>query len=198
MLEDTVEVPDSRSLLHFEGMHRFSPKELLSYLHVGEHSWLPFTREYQYDEAAAAADAARVEDVYRSFGYRQARVLQVLPVPHPGHPEQVDLLVRIEEGQPTRVTRLDFIWAASVLSEAEQHRVEASATLHEGGPFEIERLNGTLGDLRLELLRQGFPLATSAGSADVHEGARRAEVQLRIVPGPRARIGKIRFEGLWG
>ncbi|MEO6598334.1 MAG: hypothetical protein ABIQ16_00570 [Polyangiaceae bacterium] len=45
--------PEIREV-HFDGMRRFRPKGLLGYLHVGEHSWLPFTREYQYDEAGAA------------------------------------------------------------------------------------------------------------------------------------------------
>src|SRR3954451_4765742 len=86
--------------IRLEGVKRFSKGELLSYLHASEHSVLPFTRVAEYDEAMAGVDARRLEELYQSFGYRQARVTSITPVPHGSDPNRTDLVIRVEEGQP--------------------------------------------------------------------------------------------------
>lgn len=183
--------------VRLSGVQRFSKSELLSYLHTVENSWLPFTRVSQFDEAVAAVDSRRLEELYHSFGYRQARVVSVTAVKHDDDPAEVDVLVRVEEGQATRVSRLDLIFSNSNLTTREELEVRSAASLRLGEPFEVGRLNATIGDLRISLLRLGFPLASVSASADVHEGARRAEVELRIFPGARATIRNIRFDGLY-
>jgi outer membrane protein assembly factor BamA len=110
---------------------------------------------------------------------------------------KVDLLVRVHEGMPTLVTSLVFHWSEdSSVPGPERARVERQALLKQGGPFETPLLNATIGDLRIELLQRGFPLASVQASANVHEGARTAEVKFSVSPGPRASIASIRFEGL--
>ena len=183
--------------VRLSGVKRFSKEQLLGYLHTSENSWLPFTRASQYDEAVAAVDSQRIEELYRAFGYRQARVVSVRSVLHDKGPTEVDLVVHVEEGLPTRVSQLEALFAPSTLTTREELEVRAAASLHVGDPFEVERLNATIGDLRIALMRLGFPLANVSASARVHEGARRAEVELRVVPGQRATVRNVAFEGLY-
>lgn len=180
----------------FEGMKRFSKGEMLRYLHVGESSWVPFTRDFHFDPALVSVDARGIEDVYRAHGYYQARVVSVVPVID-READKATLTIQVQEGEPTMVTSLRFVWAdGAEPDEAERRKVEAQASLKQAGPFEVALLNASIGDLRVELLQRGFPLAAVQASADVHEGATRAEVELYVNPGPRAVISAIRFEGL--
>ncbi len=182
--------------VELQGVKRFSKEQLLSYLHVNETSSLPFSKDYFVDPAFAAVDARRIEEAYHSHGYYQARVLAIEPVVDEDG-ESANVRIRVEEGLPARVTSLQFVWTPdSTLSADERKAVEARASLKKDGPFETVLFEATMGELRTVLLQQGFPLAKVQGSADVHEGARQAEVELRIAPGPHAVIRSVRLEGL--
>jgi len=183
--------------VRLEGVKRFSKQELLAYLHANEHSWSPLAIDSEFDDAVAAVDAQRIEQLYGAFGYRQARVSRLTAVPHDGDSTRVDVVVRVEEGLATRVSRMDIVFVPSSLSAADERDIAAAASLKLSGPFEMERLNASLGDIRVALLNRGFPLASVTSSVDLYEGARRAEVTLHVTPGEAAKIRNISFEGLY-
>ncbi|MDY0061808.1 MAG: BamA/TamA family outer membrane protein [Myxococcota bacterium] len=184
--------------LQLEGVTRFSKGTLTSYLHLGETSWLPLTPDFRLDPALLAADQRRVEELYHAHGYYQARVLGVEQTVDEKR-RKVKLRLRVAEGEPTRVRQVRYVWPAQAsLSPEEQRRVEALATVQQGAVFETARLNVSIGKLRLALTRRGFPLAQVQASAEVHEGARQADAEFRLLPGPLARIGRLHFQGLVG
>ena len=185
-----IEIDDIR----LEGVNRFSKSKLLSHLFAGETSWVPLTPDYPFDEALLAADMRRIEELYKAYGYYQARVtgLQVLRDEH-----EVDLVLTVEEGEPTCVRRLSFEWEPDApLDEAARLAVQKHAALVPDGPFEQPAMNDSIGALRQAMLLRGHPLARVTASAVVREATRLADVVFKLRPGPFARIGTIHFQGL--
>jgi outer membrane translocation and assembly module TamA len=177
------------------GVHHFSHDALLGHLHLGEDSWVPFSPEFPFDEAWLPMNMRRIEALYRSAGFPEARVLGIDV--HPDGDDEVDLTIRVEEGERVRVSALTFDWQdAAEVSPEERKAVEGAAALKPEGGFDVAGLNDSVGSLRQALRGLGHPLARVTTEAEVYEDAHRAEVRLRVTAGPRAVVGAIRFEGL--
>lgn len=183
--------------VRLEGVQRFSKGQLLSHLYAGETTWVPLTPDYPFDEALLVQDARRLAALYRSYGYHGAIVHEVEATPDADAME-VDLRIRVTEGEPTRVSSVRYVWdPTAVIPHEDKHGVINDALgLESGDPFEVAKLNDTLGALRLALLTRGYPLAEVQTDSQVDPGARTAAVRFRIAPGPFARIGAIAVEGL--
>lgn len=180
------------------GATRFSKSELLAHTHIGESRWTPLSPEYHFNPALIAIDAQRIEALYQAHGYHDAQVVLIEARPDDdGDEDEVDVFIEVTEGPVTTVAALRVEWqaAAEVTPERRQALVE-QLTLAQGAPFEVARLNDSLGTLRLQLMVWGHPLARAHGRALINEGARQASVRLVITPGPTAQIGAVRFDGL--
>lgn len=183
--------------IEFVGVERFSAGAIIGHLHIAPHSWLPTADDHRYDPALMAVDVRRIEDLYGAHGYHAARVAGVEVLPDGD--DSVDLRITVVEGQPTVVRSLRFEWATdSTLDPTARPEIERKAAVRVQAPFEVGQFNDTLGTLRLALEAWGYPLARVAGRADVFEDARRADVRVQIDPGPLARVGAIRIDGLVG
>ena len=181
--------------VRFEGVKRFSRDQLMRHLHAGESSWIPFSPDYPFNEAMMAVDAQRIEALYRSYGYHQAEVVEAR-VEELGKGE-VALVFVVREGEPTLVREVEFYWARGApMERVARAAVEASASLKVDEPFEVVRMNDTIGAMRLEMQRRGHPWAQVTSAARVYEGARQAEARFRLDPGPEATVGRVRFVGL--
>lgn len=183
--------------VRFEGAEGLPKSLLLKHLFAGETSWVPFTPNYPHDEALTGSDTRRLVELYRSYGYFQARVDGVEVRPARKGKRKVDLVVRVFEGPQARVRGLAFAWADGAAPDAvARAEVERTARLEIGGPWETRRLSETVGNLRQALLQRGYPTARVSGRADVDEAAGLADVVLDIDPGPFAVVGRVVFEGL--
>jgi len=191
--------------VRFIGAERLGHGRLLRHLHAAHTRWVPMSPDHPYDPAVMAVDARRLVALYRSHGYLQARVIRTEVRPHdrddPDAPltseeRDVDLLFHIHEGKPTKIGRMRIVWSPAA-SKGRRFRaaVEKAAGLKVGGRFSVVGLNGAIGSMRAALLNRGHPLARVSGSAEINAMARRADVLLRVDPGPRARIGRVRFVG---
>lgn len=181
----------------FEGVERFEHDELLDYLYLSETSWVPFSEPSYLSKALVAVDVERIEELYASFGYYDAEVLGIWTVPD--GEDEIDVIVRVEEGRPTRVEKIDVDWEIAPqgqLEPAEKREVAEACRLEVGEPFETERLNRSKSGMRDELRRRGFPEGKVEAEAHVDRSARKARVRITLKPGPRAEIGDIEFKGL--
>lgn len=184
--------------IRFEGNLRFDKARLLSHMHLKEDSWVPLTPDAEFDEALLALDARRLEELYRSYGYFEAVVADIdVVVRQEDH--QVDLTFSLIEGPPTLVEDLSFQWAPdAALPPEERRQVEAVASLQRQQAFDVASFNDSLGSLRLEMQRRGYPLAQVRGEAQVLESARQARVVFLMQPGPQAHVRKVLYQGLDG
>ncbi len=183
-------------IVEMEGVTRFSERELLRHLHIGETLWVPFTPDYSFHRATLAVDSLRIERLYEAHGFYRARV-ENLQFEVDEEEEEVRIVLRVVEGPPVLVQQVEFVWdGAESITEAQRASIERLNLFELGRNFEVPALNDSIGSMRLALLQSGFPSAQVTSNVDVIEGALRADVVYRVSPGPRARIGTIVVEGL--
>ena len=199
--------PDPRSILgpdtplieqvHVQGNTRFTKRELLAHTHIGENTWVPFSPAYHLNPALIAIDAQRIEALYRAHGYYDARVVLIEARPIEGEADEVAVHIELFEGPVTQVRTVDVSWDAADAVDADRRSaLKALMTLKIDEPFEIPRLNDSVGTMRLQLMAWGHPLARVSGRAVINEGARQADARIAVSAGPPATIGRVRFSGL--
>ncbi len=190
ILGEVPEIDDVR----FEGVTRFSKGQLIDHLHLGETRWMPLSPDYHFNEALVPVDAARLEALYAAYGFHGAEVRDIEVI---ADGDDVDLVITVHEGEPTLLSRLRYEWAPKAgLDPVARETLQQEAPLREGVPFAVATLNDTLGLTRLRLQNWGYPLAKVVADAVVRPEAHRAEVVIRVDPGPYARVGDVRIEGL--
>lgn len=147
-----------------------------------------------FDRFVLQRDLARVEAYYRSKGYfdAHARAGRV----HVDGDEHVRVEVIVEEGKPVtlrepKIEGLDGLPAEDV---ARVRRAVASA-LPVGRVFTDEEVETTETTVRRALSDHGFAHAKVQASAKVDLVERRADVLLRVRPGPRCTFGKVTLTG---
>jgi outer membrane protein assembly complex protein YaeT len=139
------------------------------------------------DSDALRLDVGRLRLFYRRHGYYDTAVdTSVTSLADGG--VRVRFLIR--EGEPVlvdtlRITGLDG--ATSPLAET------SNLDLRPGVVFDITRLQSAIDSIKARLRNNGYPRADVAASFSVYDSvARRAKVNLEVLPGVRARVGEIR------
>ena len=96
--ESGVEVSSFR----FNGTKAVTPAQLKSVLATAASSKIPWGQKTYFDRRAFEADLERIQAFYRDRGFPDARVAS-FDVKLNDKQDQVDVVVRISEGQPTLV-----------------------------------------------------------------------------------------------
>ncbi len=213
-LDDVRGVESYITRIELEGVNRFKKKELISFLNIGESSWLVWKPKYPFSEAMLPIDAERILELYHAYGYYDAEVLSMVPVTKVGkirlfgkhkgerRPGKTKIKIVVREGAPTKVTDLELHWPEGVPAgppdpKADADAVAEASVLHEGEPFEIPRLNTSTQLLKGHMQNRGYAYAEVAEKAVVDPG-RGVEVDFELRPGPYVEIGEIKIEGLVG
>lgn len=144
-------------------------------------------REY-LNEDELPQDRLRLLLYYRQRGYKQAEVSQEV-IRENG---KARILFTIEEHELTIIRRLEISGADDLLSPERQLELLG---VHEGGPLDLAAFALGEGLLIQELRDQGYVNATILRDYFIPRDSREAEVSVRVVPGPRVRIGEVRVEG---
>lgn len=133
-------------------------------------------------------DLLRLHVFYRQRGFRQATVDTL--VEREGGTASITF--RIAEGEPTLVRSLE-VEGGTDLVPADRQR--ALLGIAQGDPLNLARL--TLGEGRLtDALRdEGYVDAVVLREYFIPTGSLEADLTLRVVPGPRVRVGDVRIEG---
>ncbi len=182
--------------IDFEGNDVVDEDDLIDHMVLGETWWVPFTPTHWFNPALLPADIQRVEDYYRSRGFYDARVLDVRRLPESAGSE-IDLVFVVEEGRPMRVETLTVEWVdAEAMPARERSLIADLARPAQGERLEMKALHDAVADMRVATASRGFPEAEVVPEVSADRLTHRAQVTLRVKPGPRARIGALRFEGL--
>ena len=181
-----------------EGVTRFKKRAFLAYLHVGETSWLPFTETRYYNEALAPADIARILELYRAYGYRDAEVTAYRILERKR--DEVDVLIAVQEGRPVLIDAIAVAWpddasAAGEIPEPLRTEIASLVSLRAGDPLEIPTLEENIDAVLMALKSKGYPLA-DADARVTMSGKWQASVVLAVRPGPFARVDGISVYGL--
>jgi translocation and assembly module TamA len=153
--------------------------------------WWPFAAKRWFDPAALDIDLDRVRAYYADHGYFDARVRRQVRDRPDG---SVDVIIVVEEGRPTRVTRVE-VAGLEPLGEAKSSRITRKLPAEQGKIFDYEDLLSSRQQLELKLKSSGFAYAKVAARAFVDRDQRVAELKLTTDPGPLVRMGKIHVVG---
>ncbi|HVO21110.1 MAG TPA: BamA/TamA family outer membrane protein [Anaeromyxobacter sp.] len=142
------------------------------------------------DRDQLEVDLQRVVAYYRDHGYYDARVAEhaVVPVGE----GQVDVWVRVEEGPPVRVTRVEIEGLDQV---PEARAAVAHPALKVGDVFTVAAYDALRGQLEAALHNHGWALGEVTQEAHVLPEEHAATVRYEVRPGQRFRFGPILVAG---
>jgi outer membrane protein assembly factor BamA len=170
----------------------------------------PWTEWPAFNQAVFDQDIERVKRFYRARGFYDARVVSVKVTPpeaqQPGkigacNPDRercpVSILIRVDEGAPTRVESVELAGAEALNPELRE-RCRLAAPLAAGDLVD-EAFYEQGKQAIVEVLRAaGHAAAAVEGHVEVSTRARTARVRYEVRPGPVYRVGQVRVRGAGG
>jgi outer membrane protein assembly complex protein YaeT len=178
--------------LDFEGVTHVDKKALANALQTKRGSRLPWGHKTYFDRRAFEADLARVQAFYRDRGFPDARVAS-FDVKLNDTQDQVDVTVRISEGEPTLVAAIDLT-GFDVLSPRQQRGLRYSLPLQVDKPLD-RQLAVASRERALNVLRDnGYPYA-EVDIAQQGAGDNQVKVAFAATPGTLAHFGPIEIGG---
>lgn len=178
--------------LDFQGVKQVDSRALANALQTRRGSRLPWGHKTYFDRRAFDADLERIQAFYRDRGFPDARVAS-FDVKLNDAQDEVDVIVRISEGQPTLVAGVDLT-GFDVLSPGEQRSLRDSLPLRAKQPLD-RQLALASRERALNALRDhGYPFA-EVDVAQQSVGAREVQVAFTATPGTLAHFGPIQIEG---
>jgi outer membrane protein assembly complex protein YaeT len=182
------------SNLEFEGTEAVDPDQLKSVLATAESSWLPWGTKRYFSREQFEGDLKRIVAFYRDRGFPDARVAS-FDVQLSEDQSSVDITVRIAEGEPIRVERVDLV-GFDPLPEWRDRRLRRTLPLAAGQPLDRALLQASR-EAALDALRDhGHPYASVKVSESPGTSGDRARViTLNADAGPIAYHGPIEISG---
>lgn len=178
-------------VLRFAGNQEFSAAALAATVATTPSSFagLPFVGQRRcLDPAEFARDVQRLLTLYRRRGFPDVSVDTLVRTVKPA---VIDITFSITEGQPMRVS-------AFALLGTEQHddiaRAARDFPIKVGGLFDRGALEAGRDTLVRRLRNVGWPQAEALLAYTTNTAQRTADVEVAIVPGARARIGRITLD----
>ena len=140
------------------------------------------------DSGELRLDVGRLRVFYRRHGYFNTRVDTLVTPVSDGY-GGVRVAFLITESDPVRVDTLRISGLDSIIAPLVD---TSSLDLHAGIIFDVTRLQAAIDSMKARLRNSGYPRGDVAASFTLFDTAgRRATVKLDVIPGPRARIGRI-------
>jgi outer membrane protein assembly complex protein YaeT len=179
--------------LKFEGVKAIDEGRLRLALATHAGAKLPWGKKAFFDRASFDTDIKRIQAFYADRGYPHARITGVNITPNDKQ-RSVDLTVRIDEGDPLRIARLDFVGLDVVpIDQAEAFKEQVSLAI--GEPLDRQRVIATR-EQAINLLRDhGYPYAVVNVREDAAADGGAASLTFTAEPGALARIGQIQVQG---
>jgi translocation and assembly module TamA len=178
--------------LEIEGNEALSDGEILDRLATQRPGWWPFAAKRWFDQAAFDLDLERIPSLYADRGYFDARVVR-----HDVKPRAdgtVDIVVGIQENQPTRISQVQLTGLPPGEESAARKLVRRSGAVP-GRTFDYDAYAGLRAGIDAQLRDHGHAYAKVEGEVEVDRDHRTAVIMLPVRPGPEVRFGNITVEG---
>jgi outer membrane protein assembly complex protein YaeT len=179
--------------LKFEGLQAVTHSQLVAVLATGESSKIPWGEKRYFSREQFEADLKRIVAFYRDRGFPDARV-STFDVKLSPDQSSVDIVIRISEGEPMRVERIELI-GFDVLPERPRRFLEARLPLKAGQPADRALLQSTRETALDRLKDNGYPYATVRMTETAGSNEHSRNVQLIAEPGILAQYGPIEITG---
>jgi outer membrane protein insertion porin family/translocation and assembly module TamA len=189
--------------LDFQGVKQVDKKALAAVLQTKRGSKLPWGHKTYFDRRAFEADLERLQAFYRDRGFPDARVSS-FDVKLNDKQDQVDVIVRISEGQPTLVAGIDLT-GFDVLSPGELRSLRDSLPLQVKKPLDRQLAVASRERALNALSDRGYPYAEvdisqqgAGAEVDISQqgaGGNQVRVAFAATPGMLAHFGPIEIAG---
>jgi len=150
--------------------------------------WRAIKPRRYLDPEELPRDELRLRVFYGRRGFREAALRAELRPVRRG----VEVVFRIEEGEPTRIRSLELSQSMDVLRGRDIRR---AGLPREGDPLDLVRLDTALANLAVRLGESGYLDAAIHDTVDVATMERWADVEIRVAPGARTVVGEIEIVG---
>lgn len=177
--------------LRFEGNRAYTAAALAATVATTPSSFagLPVVGERRcLDPVEFARDVRRVETLYRRRGFPDVQVDTTVATVKPG---VIEITFRIREGEPMRVTAFAL---RGVDGAPELRTATRDFPITVGGLFDRGALEAGRDTLLRRLRNQGWPQAEALIAYTTNTRQRTAEVEVQVVPGARAKLGRVALE----
>lgn len=179
--------------LSFTGVKAVDVSRLQDALATRQSSKIPWGKKQFFDRSRFEADLKRIQAFYADRGFPDARVTG-FDVTFNDAQDEVDLTVTIAEGEPVRVTAIDFS-GFSVIPPAHLDDMKKRVPLKVAQPRDRQLVAATREMAVNELKDHGFPYATVATGDDEGSGGRLAALTFTAEPGTLAHFGPVEVVG---
>ena len=187
----SVEIEGAPSVDHDDLLSRIATRETSKGLGI----FYGFLYDYTlFDRYALRRDLQRIERTMRARGFYDAKV-HVARVTQQG--DKVKVVVEVEEGPPVLVDTVAFTGDRE-LDEPTHRRLDVAIAevVPKGARLDEDKLEETETKLRKVLTARGHAAAKVDRHVEVDLASSTASLRFDLEPGPVARIGTVRFEGL--
>src|SRR5678815_65797 len=178
--------------LDFQGVKQVDKSALANALQTKRGSRLPWGHKTYFDRRMFEADLQRIQAFYRDRGFPDARVSS-FDVKLNDKQDQVDVIVRISEGEPTLVAGVDLT-GFEVLSPSEQRSLRESLPLQPKRPLDRQLAQASRERALNALRDHGYPYA-EVDVAQQGVGGKQVKVAFTATPGTLAHFGPIEIDG---
>jgi outer membrane protein assembly complex protein YaeT len=179
--------------LKFEGMEAVDADQLKSVLATAASSRLPWGEKRYFSREQFEADIKRIVAFYKDRGFPDARITS-FDAQLSSDQSSVDVTIRISEGEPIRVERLE-LKGFDALRERRRQILETRLPLTPGQPLDRALVQASR-EAALDALREsGYPYATVRISDRPGSDERRRVIVLTAQPGTLAHFGSVDISG---
>ncbi|HTV18128.1 MAG TPA: POTRA domain-containing protein, partial [Polyangiaceae bacterium] len=164
----------------------------------------PWAEWPTFNRAVFDRDLEGVLRFYRARGHYSARIVAVEYTPAEagragaGRCEstdcRVDIRVVVDEGEPTRIGRIDVLGLERLPPDV-QAAARAAIGLKTGAAPDEALHDQSKRNIERALYARGYAGASVRGKVDLNPETRLAEVEYRVEPGPRYRFGAVEIGG---
>ncbi len=169
------------------GNKAFKDAALVSGLANGPPTGRVFTSRQKYDPIELAKDKARIESYYKERGYFTVHVRNVDVKRVAGN--LVDITFFLKEGPQTKIRSLTVKGAPKRRGFGARTLAKLSK-LKVGDPVDYDEYSDAKSRIRGHLVRAGYAFAKVRGKVQVNRRIARADIVIKVDPGPRAVFGK--------
>jgi len=193
-IKPTPERPELRNLT-IEGNHALSDGDIEGKIATTEDSWLPFTDARLLDRAVLQTDLKRIVRLYEAHGYFDAAVTGTDVTPAKGKQDLVDVVIKVNEGEPTRISTVALQGADALRDDVKKRLTRSLRNLKAGEVFDEADYEAAKTALEKSLRNHGYATGEVNGEVKVDPKAHTAAVTFTMQPGARYHFGRVLVSG---
>jgi translocation and assembly module TamA len=178
--------------IKFQGNGSISAKELQSKIVTAPTSGFFSKTARYYDADLFEIDQKRLVRYYNVKGFYQARIVDIQD--QTDDKGRVTIIVKIEEGKRTRVTKQE-LYGLEKLSKGEVHDIDQALPIHPGDDFDEDTYEKAKEVMQLKLKEHGFAQADVDGKVEVQLADSTARILFQADTGERFKFGKVTASG---